>query len=72
MPVWFFLLLPLASSANHHQDDGHQNDPDGHQDHQLTAPKVEIFILKKRQMMLPVIRRFDDLYILARWKGWDG
>ena len=41
MPVWFFLLLPLASSANHHQDDGHQSDPDRHH---LTAAKVRILM----------------------------
>lgn len=72
MPVWFFLLLPPLASANHHRDDVHQNDSDGHQDHQLIAPKVEIFVLMTNQMTLSVTRRFDDLYILARWKGWVG
>ena len=48
MPVWFFLLLPLASANQHKQDEGHQDDPDRHQDHQLTAPKVQILMLIKR------------------------
>ena len=37
MPVWFFLLLPLTISANHPQNDGHQ-------DH--LAPKVLILMKK--------------------------
>ena len=44
MPVWFFLILPLAT-ANHHHHDGHLHDLDGHQDHHLTTTqKVQILI----------------------------
>ena len=66
MPVCFFLLLPIASisSANHHQD---QTDPDRHQ---LKAAKVRILMLMTNTKSKS--RRFGDLYIPARWRGWDG